>query len=122
MALGVEADQNFLDQIFRVVCAKSGLGKAMLNEPSQQLRDVTEQSLIGSGIATALGAHGFGPKVLFVFCSHALFFAGKGLVLRRRRRFPGALQACDRVALLRRKSNWLSERIASMQIKHGVRS
>ena len=123
MALGVEADQNFLDQIFCIVCAKSGLGEAMLNEPSQQLRDVTEQSLIGSGYRHGARRAWLQPK-------GALCLLQSCPVLRRKRgrcyAGGGVSRQHHKPVIVLRCSvgnrTGLSERIASMQIKHGVRS
>jgi hypothetical protein len=61
VALGVQADQHFLDQILRLMHAQPELGEAIPDQPTQQRCNLLEQALIGCAIASTLGAHGFGP-------------------------------------------------------------
>jgi hypothetical protein len=63
VTFGVEADQHFLNQIFRLVRAQSEASETGPDQPSQEVGNIFEQALVGCRVSLTFGAHGFGPEL-----------------------------------------------------------
>jgi hypothetical protein len=56
------------------VRAQARLGDPVSDQPPQQVRDLPEQALVRRGVASALGAHCFGPEMFARL--HIFLFVG----------------------------------------------
>jgi hypothetical protein len=61
MTLGVESDQHFLNQIFRLLRAQSESSETGSSEPPQEVGNVLEQPLVCCLVSLTFGTHLCGP-------------------------------------------------------------